>query len=525
MSDLSSNWDNSNFFSNFCDRSSNWIHNEKKEEETSSKSDENIGSISSEIERNLNFLDDFNSVGKKTDKVKTHSTSNSESEKYDEFEDNSKFSFEGKKNFNCQRRVSVGDPVNITNCRTRYSSNDHLERILIQKMHNAPSGIYPEQSNENSDVSFSNKSSTSQINLSASQSKNSKNNQNFNLIHNFNNQTNQISHFNLNAMNQNYLIPQNLKASRHNSLDFTNMPQNLSNFPTNNNIVSMENNLKKLFTINNLNIQHNFYNLLNDEKYLLDNILILLKDQNGCRLIQKKIEEKNLDFISNFFEKIAPNLNEIVIDQFGNYVIQKFIEVSYNERNFLLNFYDNLRNTLYTISVNPYGTRVFQRTVDLMSANLNNIQNLDLIFENLKELIINHTYDLILDKNGNHVFQKILLMYPKNKNQFIYDELCKISFEVAKLKQGGCIFQRAFEMASHSQKRLLVVEILKHIDVLINDEYGNFIIQQIVYLKHSEFNDMIFMYIKENLLLLSKRKFSSNVLDKVKFNLIFSVFF
>jgi len=42
----------------------------------------------------------------------------------------------------------------------------------------------------------------------------------------------------------------------------------------------------------------------NDEKTIIDNLLILIKDQNGCRIIQKKLEEKNPEFMIKFFEKV-----------------------------------------------------------------------------------------------------------------------------------------------------------------------------------------------------------------------------
>jgi len=51
-------------------------------------------------------------------------------------------------------------------------------------------------------------------------------------------------------------------------------------------------------------------------------------------------------------------------------------------------------------------------------------------------------------------------------------------------------------------------------DTLINDEYGNFIIQQILKLKNDAYTKSIFDYICENLSQFSKQKYSSNVVDK-----------
>ncbi len=51
-------------------------------------------------------------------------------------------------------------------------------------------------------------------------------------------------------------------------------------------------------------------------------------------------------------------------------------------------------------------------------------------------------------------------------------------------------------------------------EFLINDENGNFIIQHTLNLKLEKFNSKIFQYVKNNLIVLSMQKYSSNVIDK-----------
>ena len=59
--------------------------------------------------------------------------------------------------------------------------------------------------------------------------------------------------------------------------------------------------------INNINYlpTNNYYNSYSyEEKHILDNALNYTNNDNGCRLIQKKIEEGKYDFTSKFFEKV-----------------------------------------------------------------------------------------------------------------------------------------------------------------------------------------------------------------------------
>lgn len=70
----------------------------------------------------------------------------------------------------------------------------------------------------------------------------------------------------------------------------------------------------------------------------------------------------------------------------------------------------------------------------------------------MKEFISNNIFNLIKDINGNHVVQKILLIYPQNKNSFILEEINQNIVEISKLKQGGCIFQKITERANENDK-------------------------------------------------------------------------
>ena len=44
---------------------------------------------------------------------------------------------------------------------------------------------------------------------------------------------------------------------------------------------------------------------LNEEHFLIEKLFMYIRDQNGCRIIQKKIEEKNREFLNKFYEKVC----------------------------------------------------------------------------------------------------------------------------------------------------------------------------------------------------------------------------
>jgi hypothetical protein len=331
------------------------------------------------------------------------------------------------------KRFSVDDLINNP---VASSNNNHIDRFMKHTHQMGVNNMIGDISELHSQSDYSHRSGMSS-NFSTSPTKRYLNPNNFSQVSSqpgllsFNNNLYPDSRRNSSEFNPNFLnavrdlvgrsANQNSKSQR-NSRDFTNIPC--------------------------FNFQFN--NIL-DDKYILDNLLILLKDQNGCRLIQKKIEEKPNEFILPLFEKMQYNFVELCTDQFGNYVVQKMVDHMYSDKPLVTRVFEVIKPSIYYLSVNQYGTRVLQRLLDYFCVNYSQVESQTSNLA-MKELIVNHSYDLIMDTNGNHVFQKILAIYPKNENQFIYDELTEISIDIAKSKKGGCIFQRAFDYASPSQK-------------------------------------------------------------------------
>ena len=69
-----------------------------------------------------------------------------------------------------------------------------------------------------------------------------------------------------------------------------------------------------------------------DEKlsFLIQNAVILAKDQSGCRRLQKKIDEQldkeNKVFCEQLLEQLMDNLAELMMDSFANYLCQKLFK-------------------------------------------------------------------------------------------------------------------------------------------------------------------------------------------------------
>lgn len=85
-------------------------------------------------------------------------------------------------------------------------------------------------------------------------------------------------------------------------------------------------------------------------------VYLMAKDQLGCRLLQKLVEEGSFVDVIIVFKEVINHVSELGMDPFGNYFIQKLIEVCNEEqRTQILIRLTSKPGLLVKISINTYG--------------------------------------------------------------------------------------------------------------------------------------------------------------------------
>jgi hypothetical protein len=417
--------------------------------------------------------------------------------------------------------------------RNSFSNNQFRNDLIYNNILNLNNNkfIFPTQNTiENNSINITNDNKNNFI-----KNNNINNNQNINFIPNIQNTNSPFNNTNPNNF-QNYNMITNFPP--YNSYYNNNSPQNIIN---NNNIINPNINTKKRNSLS-LFSQHQACQIINQRrsshpsvsnlpipdtekqieknKINEENPAYFLRDQLYCRQIQTKLENNinNKQYSEEFYQNIKPFLIEIIEHQFGNYVIQKFLDVLILQENKIIfkNIFVDIKEKLFSICIHNYGTRVIQKSLEkLENGKYSKIETdeLNLVFQYLIE---NHLYELCCDKNGNHVYQKLLRIFPKenNKNNFLFDSLIKISYQVSIIQQGATLLGVAFDNSNETQKEKLCDAIIEKIGDLIIDKYGNYTIQTVFKLYNEKVNEKLFKYIDDNIFRLSKEKFSSNVIDK-----------
>ena len=368
----------------------------------------------------------------------------------------------------------------------------------------------------------------------------SKNNNQFDFLNNNNNMLNNFQNKNFfdysNMYNNNYLLnPNNPIINVNintNSNAFGNNINPNNNFQQNN-FINLNNNLnpinyQQIFNrnpiqdhINNNNISTSSGNSINPQKKktklplkmnlnsmslndLIKNSDIICKDQTGCRLLQKKIDEQpeiSLKILNVCFEKII----EIITDSFGNYLVQKLYDYM-NEEKFL-QLIALIKFDIYHICVNSFGTRAIQKLIDYL--------NNDNLINNFINMIKPIVKGIIVDINGSHILLKLVDMKNKYVNKVIFDEIKENILPIAMHKHGCCVLQKCIEKINNDDKSKIIECLINNCEVLIIDQCGNYIIQYIISLKNEKINERIVSVLIKKLEEYSKQKFSSNVVEKI----------
>ncbi|KAF6841318.1 RNA-binding protein [Colletotrichum musicola] len=230
----------------------------------------------------------------------------------------------------------------------------------------------------------------------------------------------------------------------------------------------------------------------------------LCKDQHGCRYLQKKLEERNPEQVHMIWLETNQHVIELMTDPFGNYLCQKLLEFcNDDERTVLI---QNAAVDMVRIALNQHGTRALQKMIEFVTTPT----QIDMIINALRYQVV----ELIQDLNGNHVIQKCLNKLSAHDAQFIFDAVGTNCVDVGTHRHGCCVLQRCIDHASGEQKVWLIAKITEHAPILVQDPFGNYVVQYIIDLNEPSFTEPIVRMFQTRIGQLSRHKFSSNVIEK-----------
>ncbi|CAM9281125.1 unnamed protein product, partial [Sphacelaria rigidula] len=236
------------------------------------------------------------------------------------------------------------------------------------------------------------------------------------------------------------------------------------------------------------------------------NVFRMSKDQIGCRLLQLKLDQGDPVFVNKICGEAQPYLAEMMKDPFGNYLFQKIADkVDEAGRTELVN--KQVAGEMVEAGMNLHGTRSVQKVIEVCR---NTPSQVALVVAALRDA----TVTLCLDTNGNHVVQRLLQHLAPSANGFVFEMLAEACVPVATHRHGCCVLQRAMDAATKEQSRMLVAQVCINALQLMQDPYGNYVVQYVLGTCGREEADTLVTVPLGKVAMLSMQKFSSNVIEK-----------
>lgn len=202
---------------------------------------------------------------------------------------------------------------------------------------------------------------------------------------------------------------------------------------------------------------------------LTNHIVEFSQDQHGSRFIQQKLERATTAEKQLVFNEILSAAYNLMTDVFGNYVIQKFFEFGTPEQKQTLA--QQVKGHVLPLALQMYGCRVIQKALESIPSD----QQQDIVRE-----LDGHVLKCVKDQNGNHVVQKCIECIEPAALQFIINAFQGQVYTLSTHPYGCRVIQRILEHCTGEQTAPILAELHAHTNQLIEDQYGNYVIQHVL---------------------------------------------
>ena len=134
----------------------------------------------------------------------------------------------------------------------------------------------------------------------------------------------------------------------------------------------------------------------------------------------------------------------------------------------------------------------------------------------LSRMVSQNIFELSVNIHGNHVVQTCLDIMTKEEHKDpIYETIIRNSLKIALDKQGCCVMQKCLKTGSFMQQSRLINEVVNNVRELVNDEFANYVVSEVIFFKDQSINREIAKVICTNLSLYCNSKYASSVVEKL----------
>ena len=315
-----------------------------------------------------------------------------------------------------------------------------------------------------------------------------------------NNNNCNYNNINNNKNNANYI---QIQTKKYNTIQFH---SNIFLNPFDLYLYNLEYNLNKITYID--------INIFNSIK---SKLIYLIKNQSGCKILQKFLNNTSPEIIHLIFEELYDNILNLLLDPIANYFCIKLF--------LLLNPIDNTKffsliiQNFILLSINKVSTHFIQ----LLISQIININKRKMIIQIVNSNLLKFSFDIY----GCHIIEKIIICYEPVICKDIYNFIINNFIMLSNHVNGLCLIKQFLIIQYKKEYFSLIKKILiEKIFLLIENPYGNYALQIVINFYSNEDIFDIFKQLFGQLTELSMMKYSSNVIERLlEKNEVFTKYF
>lgn len=221
----------------------------------------------------------------------------------------------------------------------------------------------------------------------------------------------------------------------------------------------------------------------NDPKYhkkildfLLQDLFNVVNDQFGYRVLQKFIECTSVENVDAIFNKVKPDFIELCFSQNGNHIAQRLITILSNR---IPEIIDIVKDEVNRLALDSWGCRVIQKLFEILDID---------VLEPLVDKVLNDASNLSTNQFGNYVVQSIVKKKPEHIDTLIEkfsDQFYKFSIH----KNASNVVEQCINHANFTQLNIIIDKIIGTLSEGFNednirnmaaDNFGNYVLQRII---------------------------------------------
>ena len=236
--------------------------------------------------------------------------------------------------------------------------------------------------------------------------------------------------------------------------------------------------------------------------HVVDRVYFIAKTQSGSRFVQEKLSDKQ--YFGLFFKELKCHVAELMVDNFGHYAIEALFSHCDDHQRLIL--VANLSNHMPQVACHKQGSFSIQAMMDTLSTAEQIKYLVDALNRDIKKIILNHS--------GHYVILRFLQRYDYPYSKFIHKALMQHTLDLATDHYGLRVMKASVDAGPIQEMSAVFASIVKHANTLVENQYGNYIIQHLLDLGPKDVTDTIKEKMHGKFVRYSKQKFSSNVVEK-----------